>query len=326
MAAATSRTPAYPQGLAPRPRRSPPWWRPAASASLECVVIGPGPEVDHALRRLSPEAARVRCRRPADPSLRPRRPASHRDPGPAASDVVRPAPSGQAMNEAIPRKRARASGRKVAVVLGSGLGGFADEVEIRSPTIPYGELPGFPATTVGSHAGQLVLGHVGPTPVAVLQGRAHYYERGRADEMKRRHPRHGRARLRDAAADQRRRQPAARHAARLGDGDHRPHQLHRRQSAVRRDRRQPLRRHGRCLRSRLASSCGVAARRQTSLHEGVYIWFSGPSFETPAEIRAARVLGADAVGMSTVPETILARHAGTEGRGLVADDQLRGRH
>ena len=72
---------------------------------------------------------------------------------------------------------------KVAVILGSGLGGFADEVKAVA-TIPYSELPGFPETTVGSHAGRLVLGHVGPTPVAVLQGRAHYYERGKADEMR----------------------------------------------------------------------------------------------------------------------------------------------
>ena len=72
---------------------------------------------------------------------------------------------------------------RVAVVLGSGLGGFAGDVRTIA-TIPYGELPGFPQTTVGSHAGKLILGHVGATPVAVLQGRAHYYERGRADEMK----------------------------------------------------------------------------------------------------------------------------------------------
>src|SRR3954467_10382741 len=72
---------------------------------------------------------------------------------------------------------------KVAVVLGSGLGGFADEGEAVA-TLSYREIPGFPPTTVGSHAGRLVLGTVGKTPVAVLQGRAHYYERGRADEMK----------------------------------------------------------------------------------------------------------------------------------------------
>ena len=72
---------------------------------------------------------------------------------------------------------------KVAVVLGSGLGGFADDVKAIA-AIPYGELPGFPVTGVSSHAGQLVLGHVGPTPVAVLQGRAHTTSVAGADEMK----------------------------------------------------------------------------------------------------------------------------------------------
>jgi purine nucleoside phosphorylase len=86
------------------------------------------------------------------------------------------------MTEAITAK-APGFKPKVAVILGSGLGSFADEVK-QVATIPYGELPGFPQTTVGSHAGRLVLGHVGPTPVAVLQGRAHYYERGKADEMR----------------------------------------------------------------------------------------------------------------------------------------------
>ena len=64
---------------------------------------------------------------------------------------------------------------RVALLLGSGLGAFADEVKALA-TIPYAELPGFPQPGVGGHAGRLVLGHVGPTPVAVLQGRAHYYE------------------------------------------------------------------------------------------------------------------------------------------------------
>lgn len=199
---------------------------------------------------------------------------------------------------------------KVAVVLGSGLGGFADEVKTIA-TIPYGDLPDFPQTTVGSHAGKLVLGHVGPTPVAVLQGRAHYYERGRADEMK------GAIRILADLGCETLLQTNAAGSLRLdmppgsamvitdhinftgvnplfgesGDG--------RFVDMV--DAYDPA----------LVKKLLMAAKQANVLcHDGVYMWFSGPSFETPAEIRAARVLGADAVGMSTAPETILARHAG----------------
>lgn len=199
---------------------------------------------------------------------------------------------------------------KVAVVLGSGLGGFADEVKTIA-TIPYGDLPDFPQTTVGSHAGKLVLGHVGPTPVAVLQGRAHYYERGRADEMK------GAIRVLADLGCETLLQTNAAGSLRLdmppgsamvitdhinftgvnplfgesGDG--------RFVDMV--DAYDPA----------LVKSLLMAAKQANVLcHDGVYMWFSGPSFETPAEIRAARILGADAVGMSTAPETILARHAG----------------
>ena len=302
-----------PAGPVRRGRRpSPPWWRPA-QAHPRMRGDRARPRSDHALRRLPPEAARVRVRRPADPSLRPRRPAPHRDPGPAAADVLRPAPSRPSHERG---DRARSGARLPAEGRPScwARGWAASPRRSKAvATIPYGELPGFPATGVSSHAGQLVLGHVGPTPVAVLQGRAHYYEHGRADEMKGADPRHGRAGLRDAAADQRGGQPPARHAARLADGDHRPHQLHRRQSAVRRAVGQrPLRRHGRCLRSQAGRAACCRSPRAANIicHDGVYIWFCGPSFETPAEIRAARTLGADAVGMSTVPETILARQAG----------------
>jgi len=195
---------------------------------------------------------------------------------------------------------------KVAVVLGSGLGGFAEEVEPVA-TLPYGELPGFPPTTVGSHAGRLVLGHVGRTPVAVLQGRAHYYERGRADEMK----------------------PAIRAMAELGCEtllqtnaagslrlDMPPGALMAVADHINFTGVNPL--FGETGNSRfvdMVDAYDPALRAALvaagdGVFEGTYIWFSGPSFETPAEIRAARVLGADAVGMSTVPETILARHAG----------------
>ena len=199
---------------------------------------------------------------------------------------------------------------KVAVVLGSGLGSFAADVTTIA-TIPYGELQTFPQTTVGSHAGKLVLGHVGPTAVAVMQGRAHYYERGRADEMK------GAIDMLAGLGCETLLQTNAAGSLRLdmppgsamaitdhinftgvnplfgesGDG--------RFVDMV--DAYDPK------LVEQLLSVAEVAG---IACHSGVYIWFSGPSFETPAEIRAARTLGADAVGMSTVPETILARRAG----------------
>jgi len=210
--------------------------------------------------------------------------------------------------------RARAPGfaPKVAVVLGSGLGVFVEEVESVA-TIPYGELPGFPPTSVGSHAGRLVLGTVGPTPVAVLQGRAHYYERGRADEMR----------------------PVIRAMAELGCEtllqtnaagslrlDMPPGALMAITDHINFTGQNPL--FGETGNNRFvdmvdaydpALRAALVAAGE-GVFEGTYIWFSGPSFETPAEIRAARVLGADAVGMSTAPETILARHAGMKVVGL----------
>jgi purine nucleotide phosphorylase len=209
---------------------------------------------------------------------------------------------------AIETIRTKAAGfkPKVAVVLGSGLGGFAEEVE-SAAIVPYGDLGGFPPTTVGSHAGRLVLGKIGPTPVAVLQGRAHYYERGRADEMK----------------------PVIRAMAELGCEtllqtnaagslrlDMPPGALMAITDHINFTGLNPL--FGETGNNRFVDMVDaydpalraalVAAGDE--VFEGTYIWFCGPSFETPAEIRAARTLGADAVGMSTVPETILARHAG----------------
>lgn len=199
---------------------------------------------------------------------------------------------------------------RYGVVLGSGLGRFAEQVRPRA-TLDYAALPGFPATRVGGHAGRLVLGHVGPTPVAVLQGRAHYYERGRADEMK--VPIRVLARLgceamllTNAAGSLHTEMPAGSvmavtdHINFTGvsplfdePGDDRFIDMGTAYDPA--------------LRARLHA---VAKASGIVLHDGVYIWFSGPSFETPAEIRAAARLGADAVGMSTVPEVVLARHAG----------------
>ena len=198
----------------------------------------------------------------------------------------------------------------VGVVLGSGLGDFVNAVTPVA-TLPYGVLPGFPVPGVGSHAGQLMLGQVGGSNIALLQGRAHYYERGRADEMTvaiRTLKALGcdRLVLTNAAGSLRAEMPPGAimlitdHINFTGvsplfgeTGNQRFVDLV--------DAYDPA-----LLRNleRTAERAGIV------LHRGVYIWFCGPNFETPAEIRAARVLGADAVGMSTVPEVILARHAG----------------
>ena len=200
---------------------------------------------------------------------------------------------------------------RVAVILGSGLGAFADTVKAHA-VVPYADLPGFPETSVSSHAGRLVLGHVGPTPVAVLQGRAHYYERGRADEMQ------GAIRALAELGCETLLQTNAAGSLRL---DMPPGSLMAITDHINFTGINPL--FGKApgdgrfvdmvdaydpvLTRKLLAA---AQEAEVACHAGVYIWFCGPSFETPAEIRAARILGADAVGMSTAPETILARHAG----------------
>jgi purine nucleotide phosphorylase len=199
---------------------------------------------------------------------------------------------------------------KVAVILGSGLGAFADEVKA-VVAIPYADLPGFPKPTVGSHAGRLVLGHVGPTPVAVLQGRAHYYERGRTDEMA------GAIAAMAELGCETLLQTNAAGSLRL---DMPPGSVMAISDHINFTGVNPL--FGTTGNSRFVDMVDaydpalrkklMDAARQANVrcHEGIYIFFCGPSFETPAEIRAAVVLGADAVGMSTAPETILARRAG----------------
>jgi xanthosine phosphorylase len=202
---------------------------------------------------------------------------------------------------------------RVGVVLGSGLGAVADAVT--EPTaIDYAELPGFPRPTVAGHGGQAVLGQIGSVPVAVLQGRAHVYEGGDLDAI--RTPVRA---LRAAGAEI----LVLTNAAGSLRPEVGPGQLmlitdHMNLSGVNvltganddeigprfpslRDAYDPE------LRERLRAAAGELG---TELAEGVYLAVSGPTFETPAEIRAYGVLGADAVGMSTVHETSVARHCG----------------
>jgi purine-nucleoside phosphorylase len=209
---------------------------------------------------------------------------------------------------------ARAGGLvpRVAVVLGSGLGPLADDVA-EPVVIPYAELSGFPEAGVVGHAGRLVLGRVGKTPVALMQGRAHLYEHGRADGMK--------VAVRTLAEIGCRTLVLTNAAGsldpELGAGSLMLVSDHIGLTGV-----SPLfgdsgterfvdmvDAYSPRLRERLRE---LAARLGIELREGVYVWFSGPQFETPAEIGAARILGGTAVGMSTVPEVILARGVGLE--------------
>jgi xanthosine phosphorylase len=210
---------------------------------------------------------------------------------------------------------------RVGVVLGSGLGAVADAVA--DPVeIGYDELPGFPRPTVEGHGGRAVLGRIGEVPAAVLQGRAHLYE-GVDHDLVRTPVRALRAAgaeilvLTNAAGSLR---------PELGPGSLMLIADHINLSGVNvltgpnedeiGDRFTSLRdAYDPALRSALGDA---AAELGIDLPEGVYLAVSGPSFETPAEIRAFATLGADAVGMSTVHETIVARHAGLRVAGVSA--------
>lgn len=202
---------------------------------------------------------------------------------------------------------------RVGLVLGSGLGGLADALELDA-AIPFEELPGWPAATAPGHAGRLLFGHLGGIPVVMQQGRFHLYEghsAGLVAEPVLLFARLG-ARvvvLTNAAGGV---NPAFGPGTLMIISDH-----------LNLTGRSPLlgpydERFGprfpdmtevwdRELRARLRAG---AAAEDVTLQEGVYACLLGPSYETPAEIRMLRTLGADAVGMSTVPEAIAARWIG----------------
>jgi xanthosine phosphorylase len=200
---------------------------------------------------------------------------------------------------------------RVGVVLGSGLGAVAEAVSDPT-TIDYGELPGFPVPGVAGHGGRAVLGNIGDVPVAVLQGRAHLYEGGDFDKIRTpvRALRAAGAEilvLTNAAGSLR---PEVGPGSLMLISDHinlsganvlsgpNDDEIGPRFPSMR-DAYDPE------LRAALRAA---AEELGTALAEGVYLAVSGPTFETPAEIRAFATLGADAVGMSTVPEAIAARH------------------
>jgi purine-nucleoside phosphorylase len=212
-------------------------------------------------------------------------------------------------NAELIRSRATASPR-IGIVLGSGLGGFVDIIE-EKVAIPYGELVGFPVPSVSGHAGTLFVGRVAGTDVAVMAGREHYYEHGRADAMR---PALATLKalgvadlvLTNAAGGLREDVPPG---SVMLISDHINLGVDNPLIGEPSDARfvGMTQAYDAELRQAALTAAGEGG---VELHPGVYMWFSGPSFETPAEIRAARILGADAVGMSTVPEVILARFLG----------------
>ena len=208
---------------------------------------------------------------------------------------------------------------RMALVLGSGLGALADELE--SPiVIPYGEIPGFPVSTAPGHAGRLVAGGLGGKRVLAMQGRFHYYEGHALERVV--FP----ARVFRAMGVQR---LFLTNAAGGANPDFSPGDFMVIRDHLNLTGQNPcIGPNDESLGSRFfdMSKAYSPALRQAAkeaarelglgLHEGVYAWFTGPSFETPAEIRMARTLGADAVGMSTVPEVIAAVHCGLEVLGI----------
>jgi len=208
---------------------------------------------------------------------------------------------------------------KIAVVLGSGLGAFADSLQ-ESTTVPYGEIPNWPSSTVIGHAGKLVAGLCRGRRVLALSGRAHLYQgysmvtvtfpmrvlghlgvktaivTNAAGGINTAFTR-GALMLMDDHINLLGTNPL------IGPNDDRFGRRFPDMTEV--------------YSKRLRAIAGLAAMAQNlSLEHGVYIAVTGPSYETPAEIRAFRALGADAVGMSTVPEAIVARHMGIEVLGI----------
>jgi purine-nucleoside phosphorylase len=208
---------------------------------------------------------------------------------------------------------------RIGLVLGSGLGVLADEVE-DAVRIPYGEIPNFPVSTVAGHAGQLVIGRLSGQTVVAMQGRFHFYEGWSLQEVT--FP----IRVMKALGVE---VVLVTNAAggieptwSAGDlmliADHlnltgqnpligpNEEELGPRFPDMSDAYSRELR----------AVAKQVAARLGIELREGVYCGLTGPSYETPAEIRMLRALGGHAVGMSTVPEVIVANHAGLKVLGI----------
>jgi purine-nucleoside phosphorylase len=208
---------------------------------------------------------------------------------------------------------------KIGVVLGSGLGGFADELS-DAVSVPYTQIPSFPSSTAIGHAGQMVIGKAGDVPVAAMQGRVHLYEGYSAEQVAFPVRVLGRAGIRaliitNAAGgiNTKYKQGAlvviSDHINLQGqnplvgpDDEHFGPRFPDMTQAYWKPYRE--------------MTLEAARKLGKTVHEGVYAGLLGPSYETPAEIRYLRTIGADLVGMSTIAEVIAARHMGIKVLGI----------
>ena len=211
---------------------------------------------------------------------------------------------------------------KIGLILGSGLNPLADAVE-DSVAIPYGEIPHFPVSTVEGHSGRLIIGRLEGQPVVVMQGRAHYYEGYSMAEIT--FP----VRMMQVLGIETLIVTNAAGGLNLGFqvGDVMLVTDH--VNMIGMGGLNPLRgpnldefgprfpdMSGAYDAHLQALARQAAAKAKVPLREGVYVCLAGPNFETPAEIRFLRLIGADAVGMSTAPEVVVARHGGMRVLGL----------
>jgi purine-nucleoside phosphorylase len=221
------------------------------------------------------------------------------------------------MNEAADFIRSKISIQpKVGIILGSGLGSLAEKVK-DAVIIRFSDIPHWVTSSVEGHKNRLVIGYLDDTPVLVMQGRVHYYEGHRMDEVT--FPIRVMQRLgikslvvtNAAGAIDPDFQPGdvmliTDHLSLIGMTGNNPLRGPNIQELGERfpDMSQAYDREYMDIARKVAHQEGIR------LHEGIYICLSGPSFETPADLRFMRLIGADAVGMSTVPEVIIAHHGG----------------
>ncbi len=208
---------------------------------------------------------------------------------------------------------------KIAVILGSGLGGFTECVEDQI-VVPYDEIPNFPTSSAEGHEGKIVLGKLKGKYILVFSGRVHFYEGYSMDKVA--FP-SAVAKLLGCE------KIIVTNAAGAINEDYAPGELMLIKDHIKLCAENPLR--GNCHRQLGTTFCDMSCAYNKNLrevakdaayglgltlHEGIYAYMSGPCYETPAEIRMLKVLGADAVGMSTVPEVIMAISCGMDVLGV----------